>query len=370
MPIPSHIDEMKTKPSQISVNLLRTSGIEPDFLLCRGKNSLDDVRKRKLGRNINIISENIVSMPDVVGSGTANSLYVIPLDLEKEYLAEKVLKKLHLKPKHGLLMDDWKKAVDSIFHATKIVNIAMVGKYLNIGDYQLADSYISVNEALKHACAKHDVRLNLRWIDSKKIEDPNTDVKEYLKDYDGIIVPGGFGSSGVEGKIKAIRYCRENDIPFLGLCYGLQLAVVEFARDVCGLLDANTTEIDPDTKNPVVDILPEQKSISRKGGTMRLGAYKAILRAGTKTFQIYNSQEVSERHRHRYEVNPNYHEILKKNGMIFSGMSPDSRLVEFIELPKHRYFVATQAHPEFKSSLLKPAPLFDGFIEACMSAHK
>jgi CTP synthase len=364
LPIPSHIEEMKTKPTQLSVNLLRTSGIEPDFILCRGKNSLDNVRKKKLERNINIKAEHIISMPDVIGEGTANSLYVIPLDLEKEGLAEKILEKLHLEPKKELDLSKWEQAVSNMIHPSSVVNIGMVGKYLDVGDYKLVDSYISVNESLKHACAKHKLKLNLTWIDSKKLEDPNSDVSHYLKQFDGIIIPGGFGSSGVEGKINAIKYCRENNIPLLGLCYGLQLAVVEYARNVCNLLDAHTTEVNPNTTNPVVDILPEQKSVKSKGATMRLGAYDAILKKGTIVESIYGNSKVSERHRHRYEVNPEYHKILQEFGLVFGGMSPDSRLVEFIELPGHKFFVATQAHPEFKSSLLHPAPLFDAFVNA------
>jgi len=366
MPIPSHIEEMKTKPTQLSVNLLRTSGIEPDFLLCRGKNSLDMVRKKKLERNINIRAENIISMPDVIGVNTVNSLYVIPLDLERENLGEKILNKLNLKKRKEIDLKAWKEAVNNILHPTGSVNIGVVGKYLDTGDYSLVDAYVSVNEALKHACGKHKVKLNLRWINSKTLEDTNVDVQESLKDLDGIIIPGGFGSSGVEGKIRAINYCRTHNVPFLGLCFGLQLAVAEYARNVCNLSDAHTTEVNPQTTNPVVDILPEQKDITSKGATMRLGAYDAVLKHGTIAHLIYGTDIVSERHRHRYEVNPDYHKILQENGLVFGGMSPDSRLVEFIELPSHKYFMATQAHPEFKSSLLKPAPLFDAFVEACM----
>jgi len=364
LPVPSHIEEMKTKPTQLSVTLLRSSGIEPNFILCRGKNSLDDVRKKKLERNINIKAENIISMPDVIGVGTANSLYVIPLDLEKEKLGEKLLSTLHMKKRREMDLTEWKNAIYNIAHPKGAVNIGMIGKYLDIGDYKLVDSYMSVNEALKHACAKHSMKLNLTWIDSKKLEDKDADIEGYLKEFDGIIIPGGFGSSGVEGKINAIKYCREHNVPLLGLCLGLQLAVVEYARDICGLTDANTTEVNPNTTNPVVDILPEQKKISSKGATMRLGAYEALLKHGTVAYSIYGMDKVSERHRHRYEVNPEYHEILQKFGMVFSGMSPDSRLVEFIELPGHKFFVGTQAHPEFKSSLLHPAPLFDAFIKA------
>jgi len=364
LPIPSHIEEMKTKPTQLSVNLLRTSGIEPNFILCRGKNPLDFVRKKKLERNINIKAENIISMPDVIGSGTANTLYVIPLDLEKEGLGEKILNTLHLQKRKELNFAEWKNAINNILNPRGSVNIGIVGKYLDIGDYKLVDSYLSVNEALKHACAKHGVKLNLTWIDSKKLEDKNASILDYMKSFDGVVIPGGFGNSGVEGKINAIKYCRENNVPFLGLCLGLQLAVVEFARDVCGLKDANSTEMNAQTSNPVIDIMPEQKNIKSKGATMRLGAYDAIIKKNTVVYSLYNSDLISERHRHRYEVNPAYHEMLQNNGLVLSGMSPDSKLVEFIELPNHKFFVATQAHPEFKSSLLKPAPLFDGFIKA------
>jgi len=364
LPIPSHIEEMKTKPTQLSVNLLRTSGIEPNFILCRGKNPLDFVRKKKLERNINIKAENIISMPDVIGSGTANTLYVIPLDLEKEGLGEKILNTLHIQKRKELNFAEWKNAINNILNPRGSVNIGIVGKYLDIGDYKLVDSYLSVNEALKHACAKHGVKLNLTWIDSKKLEDKNASILDYMKSFDGVVIPGGFGNSGVEGKINAIKYCRENNVPFLGLCLGLQLAVVEFARDVCGLKDANSTEMNAQTSNPVIDIMPEQKNIKSKGATMRLGAYDAIIKKNTVVYSLYNSDLISERHRHRYEVNPAYHEMLQNNGLVLSGMSPDSKLVEFIELPNHKFFVATQAHPEFKSSLLKPAPLFDGFIKA------
>jgi len=236
----------------------------------------------------------------------------------------------------------------------------MVGKYLNIGDFQLKDSYISVNEALKHAGAWNKAHVEIVWIDANEFEKGKGDLKEA----DGLIIPGGFGESGVEGKIAAIKYARENKIPFLGLCYGLQLAVVEFARNVCGL-KAGTTEINPEVKDPVIDIMPEQKMIKDKGATMRLGAYKAVLKEGTKIREIYGKPEIEERHRHRYEVNPKYHKILQDNGLILSGMSPDGRLVEFIELPK-QFFIGTQAHPEFKSSFLKPSPLFDAFVKACM----
>jgi CTP synthase len=220
---------------------------------------------------------------------------------------------------------------------------------------------------LKHAGSKNNTKVDIEWIDSKEFEDnENPEIIDKLKSFQGILIPGGFGSSGVEGKINAIKYARENNIPYLGLCLGLQLAVVEFSRNVCNLKDAHSTEIDCQTQNPVIDILEEQKAITEKGATMRLGAYDAMLKLDSKVYNLYNSPNISERHRHRYEVNPNYHKILEDAGMVFSGISPDRKLVEFIELPNHKFFVATQAHPEFKSSLLKPAPLFDGFVKACL----
>jgi CTP synthase len=240
------------------------------------------------------------------------------------------------------------------------VDIALVGKYLDTGNFQLTDAYVSVAAALKHAGAKNNVEVNIHWVDSKKIEDGDVD----LNKYNGILVPGGFGNSGVEGKIKAIQFARENDVPYLGLCYGMQLAVVEFARNVCGL-DAHSTEIDPTVMHKVVDILPDQVNVENKGGTMRLGGYPAILTAGSKIAEIYGGLEVSERHRHRYEVNPEYHKALEEHGMVISGKSPDGTLAEFIELPNLKFFHATQAHPEFKSYPMRPAPMFDGFVKAC-----
>jgi len=364
LPIPSHIEEMKTKPTQIAIRLLNQEGIQPDFILCRGKRALDSVRKKKIEKYANIDSENVISMPDVVGKETVNTIYVVPLDLEKENFGEKILNKLKLEKKQIPNWQAWKEAVDRIINPDKKIDVAIVGKYLDIGDYQLKDSYISINEALKHAGAKNNVKVTITWVDSKQLENEELDFSDYLSKFHGIIVPGGFGSSGVEGKIKVIKFARENNIPFLGLCFGLQLAVVEFARNVLGL-DAGSSEFG-NFKANVIDILPEQKSIENKGGTMRLGSYKALVKG--KVAKLYGSNVVYERHRHRYEVNPNFHEDLEKAGLILSGKSEDGRLIEFIELDesKHKFFIATQAHPEFKSSLLKPNPLFNGFVRACL----
>ena len=366
LPIPSHIDEMKTKPTQLAIKLLREEGIQPDFILCRGRKELDEPRKKKIEQYSNIKKENIISMPDVIGENTPNTLYVIPLNLEKEHLGEKIMERLNLKYKKIPDWTDWKNAVNSLINPSNEISIGIVGKYLSTGDYQLVDSYISINESLKHSSAKNNAKINIKWINAQDLE-KSENIKEILNKVQGIIIPGGFGSSGVEGKINAIKHCRENNVPFLGLCYGLKLEVIEYERNVCELKEANTTEVNQDTIHPVIDIMPEQKDINNKGGTMRLGAYKAILQDKSKVKELYgNRDEVSERHRHRYEVNPIYHPILKDKGMVLSGMSPDKRLVEFIELPNLKFFIATQSHPEFKSSLLNPAPLFDGFVKACL----
>jgi len=364
MPIPSHIEEMKTKPTQLSIKLLRENGIQPDLILCRGKKPLDDIRKAKIEEYANIERGHVISMPDVTGPGTANTIYTVPLDLEKENIGEKLLSILNLIRRREPDYSSWRNAIHNIANPEKEITIGMIGKYFDIGDYQLADSYVSVNEAIKHASALNHVKTNIKWIDAKILENNPDKISEMLSDCKGIIIPGGFGSSGIEGKLLAIKYARENNTPFLGLCLGMQLAVIEFARNVCKL-DANSTEINPNVEHKVIDILPEQKLITEKGATMRLGAYKALLLPSTKTYDLYNSVEVSERHRHRYEVNPEYHSILQQSGLIFSGKSQDGKLIEFIELPNHKFFIATQAHPEFKSSIISPAPLFMGFIKAC-----
>ncbi len=364
LPVPSHIDEMKTKPTQLAIKLLRENGISPDFIFCRGKYALDEVRKKKIERYANIESERVISMPDVIGKGTANTIYVVPLDLEKENFGEKILKRLNLEKRKNPDWTSWREMVRRTTSPLKEINIALIGKYLDIGDFQLKDSYLSVAAALNHAGAKNNIRIKINWIDSKEIENWKVD----LSKFDGILVPGGFGTSGVEGKILAIEFARKNNIPFLGLCYGLQLAVIEFARNVCNL-NANSTEINPNVEHKVIDILPEQLDVHTKGGTMRLGNYPALLRPGSIVERIYQNGNVQERHRHRYEVNPDYHQILEEKGLTISGKSPDGKLVEFIELSNHKFFIATQAHPEFKSYPMKPSPLFDAFIKSCLEQN-
>ena len=393
LPIPSHIEEMKTKPTQQAIRLLSESGIFPDFIICRAKNPLDTIRKKKIETYVNIASDHVISEPDI------STIYQIPLDLEKENIGIKILTEFGLKPRRKPDWSIWKKLVESILNPKHKIKIAIVGKYIDVGDYCLMDSYISINQAIIHAGAQLSAKAEISWIDAKKMEDKKEVAK--LKGYDGIIIPGGFGASGVEGKINAIEFARKNNIPMLGLCYGMQLSIVEFARNACGMKDANTSEINPATKCPVIDILPSQKKLmeeNKYGGTMRLGAYTALLKKDSEVLKLYkkfrrldedkariielrNSKEkfrlgldnkkemILERHRHRYEVNPKFVTALEGKGLVFSGhhtRSDGTKLMEFIELPKHKFFIATQAHPEFKSRLGSPSPLFMGFIEAAM----
>ncbi len=356
------VGELKTKPTQHAVAKLRETGIFPDFLVVRSEMGLDEIRKKKISKSTFIPEENIIDNPDV------DSIYRIPILFEEQKVIENILKKLNLK-KRKYDMEAWRKFVEKIDKSEKEINIAIVGKYVSYGKSEHKDVYVSVIEALKHASYNNYLKPKITQISSLELEKDG--YEEILKDFDGIIVPGGFGDSGVEGKINAIRYARENDVPFLGLCYGMQLAVVEYARNVCGLRGAHTTEVDPNTPYPVIDIMPEQKKLieeGKYGATMRLGAYPAILKKGTLVYNLYKKERVYERHRHRYEVNPDFVEILENGGLVFSGTSPDGRLMEFLELPNHRFFVATQAHPEFKSRPLNPHPLFVGFINAI--AHK
>ncbi|MEE9419419.1 MAG: CTP synthase, partial [Desulfatiglandaceae bacterium] len=293
--------------------------------------------------------------PNAVITGLdVEDIYEIPIVFEQEGLPEIIHKKLNIYSPPNLRK--WKSLVSNIRHPKKEITVAMCGKYT-----KLEDSYASIIESFNHCSAHLACKINLKWVETTDLKDTT-----FLDDVDGVVVPGGFGARGTEGKIETIRLVRERNIPFLGLCLGLQLAIIEFARNVCGLEGANSTEIDPDTPHPVIDILPEQKEVSDKGGTMRLGAYPAMLKDGTLARSLYGAKDVSERHRHRYEVNPEYHSVIAENGMVFSGTSQDGRLVEFIELPDSKFFVATQAHPELKSRLEIPAPLFYGFVKACL----
>ena len=360
VPALATLGEQKTKPTQHSVKLLREIGIQPDFIIARSERPLDGVRKEKIALFCNVHEDDVFSDPDM------NNIYEVPLLFYEQGLSKKIIDKLNLDAGRGNITK-WKKFVEEIKTFKTPVKIGIVGKYFDIGDFQLFDSYISVIEAVKHAAWFNRLKPIIEWIDSKTFEKKPEKIK-ILDELDGVIVPGGFGLSGIEGKIKAIKYCRENDIPYLGLCLGMQLAVIEYARNVCNLKNANSTEVDKNTPHPVITFIPEQIKIlheSRYGATMRLGAYPAHLKKGTRVYELYGKKDVVyERHRHRYEVNPEYVNILEKNGLVFSGISPDGVLMEFMELSDHKYFVATQSHPEFKSRPMKPAPLFNGLIKA------
>jgi CTP synthase len=359
VPMLETLGEAKTKPTQHSVKLLREIGIMPDFIITRSEKALDNVRREKIAMFCNVHPDDVISNEDV------DNIYAVSLLFERQDLCKKILKKLNLRKDHNDL-EGWEKFIKKMRRTQNSVRIGIVGKYFDIGTSQLSDSYISVIEAVKHAAWNNNVEPAISWIDSKEFENDPSKLRN-LDNLDGVIVPGGFGLSGIDGKIATIRYCRENGIPYLGLCLGMQLAVVEYARNACGLKDAHSTEIDKKTPHPVIDFIPEQVKIlqeSRYGATMRLGAYPAVLKKGSTIHSLYDSENVSERHRHRYEVNPEYVEKLESCGIVFSGRSPDGVLMEFMELPNHPYFVGTQAHPEFKSRPLRPAPLFNGLIKA------
>jgi CTP synthase len=362
LPIPEKIGEMKTKPTQTAVRLLNGAGIQPDFILARSKIPLDEPRKKKLSIFCNLGPEDIISAPD------AETIYEIPLNFEKEDLGNKILKKFGLK-KIKSDLHKWQDLLRKIKNSKEEVKIGIVGKYFEIGSFTLMDSYISVIEAIKHAAWYHNRKPIIEWLSAENYESENRNKILELKKYDGIVVPGGFGKRGVEGKIKAIEFCRKNKIPFLGLCLGLQLAVVEFARNVCGLKNANSTEFDKKTPYPIIDVMEEQKKLLKEkkyGGTMRLGEYLCQLREKTKSYLSYGKKIIWERHRHRYEVNNRFREILEKKGLIVAGVNPENDLVEIVELKNHPFFVGVQFHPEFKSRPLNPHPLFLAFIKSCI----
>lgn len=359
LPVPKKIGEMKTKPTQSAVKAINSVGIQPDFIIARSEYPLDEPRKKKISMFCNVDKKDVISAPDI------QNIYEVPLNFRKEKIGQRILSKFKLRAKKQNLKD-WQNLVNTIKSAKKNVNIGIVGKYFSTGNFVLSDSYISVIEAIKHATWRHKRGVKIHWLNSEEYEKSPQKIKE-LKKLDGIIVPGGYGDRGTEGKIKTIEFCRKNKIPYLGLCYGMQLAVVEFARNVCGLKNANTTEINPQTKYPVIDIMEEQKKNIKDnlyGGSMRLGAYKCKLAKKTLSKQAYKCKEISERHRHRYEFNNDFRDILEKKGLIVAGVNPEKNLVEIIELKNHPFFVATQFHPEFKSRPLRPHPLFKDFIKA------
>jgi CTP synthase len=365
LPVPSHIGEMKTKPTQHAARALNSSGIQADFIVARGPDELDGPRKEKLAIFCGLrTEEDVISAPDV------ESIYAVPANFEKQHLSDLIGKKLKLRFKEKK-NPGWNRFIDTVKNAKKPVKIAVVGKYFGTGNYTLSDSYISVIEAVKHAAWANGAKPEMTWVDAEKYEAEPGLTKE-LKQFDAVIVPGGFGTRGIEGIINAIRFARENNIPYLGLCYGMQLATIEFARNVLGIKDAHTVECDASTPNPIIHINPNQAlnvAENRYGGTMRLGAYNCELLKGSKVQKLYKDESISERHRHRYEFNNNYREQLHNAGMQIVGINKEADLVEIIELADHPYFVGSQFHPEFKSRPLHPHPLFVGLIKAALGIN-
>lgn len=360
LPLPSTVGEMKTKPTQHAIRSLQAAGVQPDILIARSSTAMDDKRKEKLSQFCNVSKDKIISAPDV------SSIYDVPINFEKDHISSLIVSTLKLKRKKETdLILKWK----NFFKKSKEdVNIAIVGKYFNTGDFILSDAYLSVIESLKYAGYKNKVNAKLSWLSSQDFESGKIPLSD-LKKYQGVLIPGGFGSTGVEGKIKVIQYLRENKIPFLGICYGMQLAVIEYTRSVLKLRDANTTEIDASTANPVIDIQESQKaniSSGIYGNTMRLGNYECKVSKSTLLHNAYKSDNIVERHRHRYEVNNSYLSALESAGLVISGVNTKSNLVEAIELPKsvHPFYVGVQYHPEFTSRPITSHPLFDSFVKA------
>ncbi|WP_411337170.1 CTP synthase [Ruminococcus gauvreauii] len=344
--------EMKTKPTQASVKELQGMGIQPDVIVCRSELPLDQKIKDKIALFCNVPSNHVLQNLDV------EYLYEAPLAMEQEHLAQVACESLHLKcPKPDL--GDWISMVKALRNPTQEVTVALVGKYI-----ALHDAYISVVEALKHGGIASHATVNINWVDSELLNSEN--VSEILKDADGILVPGGFGDRGIEGKIQAIRYAREHQVPFLGLCLGMQLSIVEYARNAAGCTDAHSIELDPATAHPVIALMPDQNGVEDIGGTLRLGAYPCVLDKTSRAYRLYGQETIYERHRHRYEVNNDYRDLLTRSGMTLSGLSPDGRIVEMVELKDHPFFIATQAHPELKSRPNRPHPLFKGLIAAAL----
>jgi CTP synthase len=349
MPFIGPSGELKTKPTQHSVKELRSIGLQPDAIVCRSDRPIGRHLKEKISLLCDVPISGVISAPD------ADSIYRVPLILAREGLDRELANHLRIDAEPDL--SEWEALVDRIDSATGIVRVAVVGKYVG-----LRDAYLSVIEALRHGGFHHGIGVDIAWVSSDDVEDG--DAAAFLEDVHGIVVPGGFGWRGVEGKLEVVRHARERGIPFLGLCLGLQCAVIEFARNVCGLEDANSAEFDPATPHPVIDLLPEQKNVTDLGGSMRLGAQPCHVVPGTLAEQVYGEPVVYERHRHRYEVNPAYHEILSGKGLTFSGLSPDGRLVEIIEIDDHPFFIAGQFHPELRSRPTRPHPLFRDFVGA------
>ena len=346
-------DELKSKPTQHSVKEMLSIGINPDIIVCRTEHPLTDEIKHKISLFCNVDPECVIE------NNNCDILYAVPIMLHQQHMDDVVIRKLSIDCPGAPDLADWQEMLDALRHPVQTVKIGLVGKYV-----ELHDSYISVNEALKHGGIATHSAVDIHWIDSETLEGDDVDLDAILGDMDGILVPGGFGSRGIEGKINACRYARTHGVPYLGICLGMQIAIIEFARDVLGMADANSAEIDPSTTHPVIDILPEQKDVTDMGGTMRLGQYPCTLNPESKAYSLYGASMIYERHRHRYEVNNDYRQDLLNGGMIFAGTSPDNHIVEMVEIPDHPWFVAGQFHPEFKSRPNRPHPLFRGFVTA------
>ena len=364
LPVPGTLGEMKTKPTQTAVRELNSYGVQPDFIVARSKMAMDEKRKEKLAIWCNVRPDHIISAPDV------ESIYDVPLNFEKDKLGDQLLDALHLPKDKPADFAAWKDFVARTKVTSPELNIGIVGKYFDTGDFVLSDAYLSVIEALKFSAAEVEAKLKITWLNAKHFENGAEDL-ETLRQFDGILVPGGFGETGIEGKIAAIKFARENKIPYFGLCYGMQLMVIEYARHVLGITDAHTVEINPSTPNPIVDVMESQKDIIAQGnfgGTMRLGVYPALLKEGTIARDAYGADTVDERHRHRYEINPAYVSQIEAGGMVFSGTSPDGVLMEIAELPRdvHPHMLGTQFHPELKARPLAPHPLFTAFLKAAL----
>lgn len=350
-------DELKSKPTQHSVKEMLSIGISPDIIVCRTEHPLTDDIRNKIALFCNVDKECVIE------NNNCDILYAVPMMLKEQHMDDVVIKKLGIECDEPNL-EDWENMLYALRNPKQTVKIAMVGKYV-----ELHDSYISVNEALKHGGIETRSAVDIDWIDSETLEGDDVNLDDILGDVDGILVPGGFGSRGIEGKINACQYARTHGIPYLGICLGMQIAIIEFARHVLGMNGANSAEINPETPFPVIDILPEQKEVTDMGGTMRLGQYPCTLNPESKSYELYGASMIYERHRHRYEVNNDYRNDLLSGGMIFAGTSPDNHIVEMVEIPNHPWFVACQFHPEFKSRPNKPHPLFRGFVTAA-SKHK
>jgi len=366
LPIPKKIGEMKTKPTQYAVRTLNSAGIQPDIILARSEIPLDEPRKKKISIFCNLAKEDIISAPDI------DFIYEVPINFEKDGLGKRILSKFGMKPKGKSDLKEWSRLVKTMKVSKKSVRIGIVGKYFKTGKFTLTDSYISVIEAVKHACWYFKKNPDIYWLSSEIYEKDPKALNE-LKKYDGIIIPGGFGKRGIEGKIKTIQFCRKNKIPFFGLCLGMQLAVIEFARNVCGIKKANSTEFLANCQENVIDVMPEQKALLKEkkyGATMRLGEYDCQIIPKTISSKAYLPlKEVKERHRHRYELNNAYKSRLESKGMVIAGINLKRDLVEIIELKNHPFFVGVQFHPEFKSRPLRPHPLFREFIRKAIKQH-